>query len=67
MDRQPSVSVGTRRPAAQRKSLPLVVDASALCYPTVFCSAGQRSLELELAPDDLVLATGATVAPIARP
>lgn len=54
-------------PVAQRKSLPLVLDASALCYQTIFCSAGQRGLELELAPDDLVLATGATVALIARP
>lgn len=54
-------------PVAQRKNLPVVLDASALGHKTVFCSAGQRGLEIELAPDDLVLATGATVAPIARP
>jgi len=54
-------------PVAQRKNLPLVLDASALGHQTVFCSAGQRGLELELAPDDLVLATGATIADIARP
>ncbi len=54
-------------PIAQRKVLPMVVDSSALGHQTVFCSAGQRGLEVELAPDDLVLATGAVVAPIARP
>lgn len=59
--------VGGISPIAQRKTLPVVVDSSALGYRTVFCSAGQRGLELELAPDDLVLATGAVVAPIARP
>jgi Cys-tRNA(Pro)/Cys-tRNA(Cys) deacylase len=32
----------------------------------VFCSAGQRGLEIELAPSDLVATAGAQVAPIAR-
>ena len=50
-----------------RKPLPVVVDASALAHDTVFCSAGQRGLEIELAPADLVAAAGASVAPIARP
>jgi Cys-tRNA(Pro)/Cys-tRNA(Cys) deacylase len=58
--------VGGISPVAQRKSLPVVLDASALGYKTVFCSAGQRGLEIELAPADLVLATDAIVAPIAR-
>lgn len=54
-------------PIAQRKLLPVVIDATALDYETVFCSAGQRGLEVELAPADLVRATDATVAPIGRP
>jgi Cys-tRNA(Pro)/Cys-tRNA(Cys) deacylase len=54
-------------PIAQRKVLPVVIDSSASGFETVFCSAGQRGLEVELAPDDLILATGATVASIARP
>ena len=58
--------VGGISPIAQRRALPVVVDSSALGYRTVFCSAGQRGLELELAPADLILATGAVVAPIAR-
>ena len=59
--------IGGISPVGQRKTLPVVLDASALGHKTVFCSAGQRGLEIELAPDDLVLATGALVAQIARP
>jgi Cys-tRNA(Pro)/Cys-tRNA(Cys) deacylase len=59
--------VGGISPIAQRKSLPVVIDSSAADRPTVYCSAGQRGLQVQLAPDDLILATGATVAPIARP
>jgi Cys-tRNA(Pro)/Cys-tRNA(Cys) deacylase len=54
-------------PIGQRKSLPVIIDSSALSRETIFCSAGQRGLQLELDPQDLVLATGATVASIARP
>jgi Cys-tRNA(Pro)/Cys-tRNA(Cys) deacylase len=50
----------------QRKRLRVVVDESALSFDTVFCSAGRRGLEIELAPGDLVRATGATVAGIGR-
>jgi Cys-tRNA(Pro)/Cys-tRNA(Cys) deacylase len=53
-------------PLGLRKRLPVVIDASALGYPTVFCSAGQRGLEIELAPADLVAAAGASTALIAR-
>ena len=53
-------------PVGQRKRLPVVVDASALGFDTVFCSAGRRGLEIELAPADLVRAAGAKVASIGR-
>jgi len=53
-------------PLGQRRRLPVVIDASALEYPTVFCSAGRRGLEIELAPGDLVRAANATVARISR-
>jgi Cys-tRNA(Pro)/Cys-tRNA(Cys) deacylase len=53
-------------PIGQRRRLPVVLDSSALGWPAVYCSAGQRGLELELAPADLVRVTGAVVAPIAR-
>ncbi len=52
-------------PLGQRKRLPVVLDSSALGFPTVYCSGGRRGLELELAPADLVRAADAVVAPIA--
>jgi len=53
-------------PLGLRRSLPVVIDESALAYDTVFCSAGQRGLELELAPADLIKAAAARTAPIGR-
>ena len=52
-------------PLGQRKRLPVVLDRSASEFETVFCSAGRRGLEVELAPGELARLTGATVAPIA--
>ena len=52
-------------PLGQRKRLPVVLDRSASEFETLFCSAGRRGLEVELAPGELVRLTGATVAPIA--
>jgi Cys-tRNA(Pro)/Cys-tRNA(Cys) deacylase len=54
-------------PVGQRRRLPVVIDSSALEFPTVFCSGGRRGLEIELAPADLVRATGARVSAIAQP
>jgi Cys-tRNA(Pro)/Cys-tRNA(Cys) deacylase len=52
-------------PVGQKKRLPVVVDASAMGFATMFCSAGRRGLEIELAPADLIRAVGASVAAIA--
>jgi Cys-tRNA(Pro)/Cys-tRNA(Cys) deacylase len=52
-------------PLGQRKRLPTVLDASAERLETLFCSAGRRGLEVELAPRDLARLTGARLAPIA--
>jgi Cys-tRNA(Pro)/Cys-tRNA(Cys) deacylase len=54
-------------PLGLRRPLPVVVDETALGYPTIFCSAGQRGLQIELAPADLVAAAAARTAPIAGP
>ena len=54
-------------PVGQRKRLPVVLDASAMSFATVFCSGGRRGLEIELAPADLVRAADAKVASIGRP
>jgi Cys-tRNA(Pro)/Cys-tRNA(Cys) deacylase len=53
-------------PVGLRRSLPVVVDETALQHATVFCSAGQRGLEIELAPADLIAAAEARTAPIGR-
>jgi Cys-tRNA(Pro)/Cys-tRNA(Cys) deacylase len=53
-------------PVGLRRPLPVVLDESVLDHPTVFCSAGQRGLQIELAPADLVAATGARTAAIGR-
>lgn len=52
-------------PLGQRKRLPTVLDSSASTFETVYCSAGRRGLEVELAPADLIRLTGAVVADIA--
>ena len=51
-------------PLGQRKKLPTVIDASALEWDRVLCSAGRRGLEIELAPGDLVDLCSATTASI---
>jgi Cys-tRNA(Pro)/Cys-tRNA(Cys) deacylase len=51
-------------PLGQKKRLPVVIDASATGFDTVFCSAGRRGLEVELAPAALAELTDAVVAPI---
>jgi Cys-tRNA(Pro)/Cys-tRNA(Cys) deacylase len=59
--------VGGISPVGQRRALPTVLDESALAFGTVYVSGGRRGLDLGLAPADLVLVTGATVAPVGRP
>jgi len=57
--------VGGISPLGQRSRLPLVIDSSVAGFETVFVSAGKRGLQVELAPEDLVRAAAATLAPIA--
>ena len=52
-------------PLGQKKRLPVVIDASASAFDTVFVSAGRRGLDVELTPADLADLTAAVVAPIA--
>ena len=59
--------VGGISPLGQRKSLPTVVDRSALSWDRVLCSAGRRGLDIVLAPADLVAATSAVTAQICTP
>lgn len=52
-------------PLGHRKRLPVVIDSSATGFDTIFCSAGRRGLEIEVAPADLIKLAQATVAAIA--
>lgn len=58
--------VGGISPLGLRRSMPLVVDSTATRFPTVYVSAGQRGLQLELAPGDLVRLGTGILAPIGR-
>jgi Cys-tRNA(Pro)/Cys-tRNA(Cys) deacylase len=58
--------IGGISPLGTRRSLPVVVDASATGHPTVFVSAGRRGLQVELGPADLVRLSAADVAPLTR-
>ncbi|WP_040338348.1 Cys-tRNA(Pro) deacylase [Candidatus Blastococcus massiliensis] len=58
--------LGGISPLGQKKSLPTVVDESALGFGTVLVSAGRRGLQVEIPPADLVRLTRARTAPIGR-
>ena len=65
-ERRTGYVVGGISPIAPRTPLPLVLDAAAEAFPTVFVSAGRRGLEIEVAPADLLPATGGRLAGIRR-
>lgn len=49
-----------------RRRLPVVLDESALAFETIVVNAGRRGLQMELAPADLLTATGGRTAALAR-
>jgi len=65
-ERSTGYLVGAISPIGQKRALTTVLDDSALEWDTIFCSAGRRGLELELAPRALLDITGGTAARVAR-
>lgn len=56
--------VGAISPFGQRKPLPTVIDADALGWNRVYCSAGRRGWDVAVDPHDLVRLTSAVTAAI---
>ncbi|OCB18988.1 aminoacyl-tRNA deacylase [Mycobacterium malmoense] len=56
--------VGAVSPFGQRKALPTVVDAGALAWDRVYCSAGRRGWDVGVSPRDLIGLTNAVTAGI---
>lgn len=63
-ERSTGYVLGGISPLGQRKRLPTVVDASALGWDRMLCSAGKRGLEIAVHPQDLVRLTDAVTADI---
>lgn len=61
-ERSTGYVLGGISPLGQRKRLSTVVDASLLDHLTIYCSAGRRGMQVELAPAALIGLTGASVA-----
>jgi Cys-tRNA(Pro)/Cys-tRNA(Cys) deacylase len=56
--------VGGVSPFAQKKRVPVVLDAEAAALPSAFVNGGQRGLQVRLAPAELARVLDATVAAI---
>jgi Cys-tRNA(Pro)/Cys-tRNA(Cys) deacylase len=63
-ERSTGYVIGGISPLGQRKALPTVVDASALRWDAVLCSAGKRGWDVAVAPQDLIRLTNAVTADI---
>jgi Cys-tRNA(Pro)/Cys-tRNA(Cys) deacylase len=64
-ERRTGYLVGGISPIGQKTAHPTVLDETVELWDTVFVSGGLRGFDLELAPADLALITGATIAAIA--
>lgn len=65
-ERMTGYKVGGISPLGQRKTVPAALDELATLHDEIFVNGGQRGLQIRIRPDDLVQATGATLADIVR-
>lgn len=54
--------VGGISPLGQKKRVATFIESAALAHPTILVNGGRRGLQIEIAPADLVRATGAKAA-----
>lgn len=65
-ERKTGYVLGGISPIGQKTKLVTVLDETAELFDTVFVSGGRRGFDIELSPTNLIVATGATLAAIAR-
>ena len=53
-------------PVGMKKKYPVIIERSAVRYNQIFVSAGQRGVQMELSPADLIAFTGADCADLMR-
>ncbi len=63
-ERSTGYVIGGISPFGQRRPLPTVVDASALHWDRILCSAGKRGWDVAVHPQDLIRLTNAVTASI---
>ena len=63
-ERSTGYVIGGISPLGQRKALPTVIDASALSWDRLLCSAGKRGWDVAVHPEHLIRLTNAVTADI---